>query len=165
MCFTWCVHVPWWCRSWATLTGTLTPRVICMFECVCVYVVNKITPPCDAKKSDARCLDSGLTVQIRVDARQSKPCLRRMPRGSFWSVCTNRSKLPIVLALERFASVWAIGRKSCRVICQLCPGVSAKRMRLAQSESPPYVSLTGVADKTKGCDVRGRWVCNKRTLY
>jgi len=85
MCFTSCVHVPQWCHSFATLRGTLTPRMICKFECVCVYVLNEITTPCHAKKSTVRSLDSGLTVQIRIDAHRSKPCLRGRPRRSFWT--------------------------------------------------------------------------------
>ena len=68
MCFTYCVHMLQWCRSCATLIGTLTSRVICMFVCMCVYVVNEIATPCHAYNSTARSLDSGLTVRIQIDA-------------------------------------------------------------------------------------------------
>jgi len=53
-----------------------------------VYVVNEITPPYHAENSIARSLDLGLTVQIQIDAHQSKPGLRGRPGRLFGSVCT-----------------------------------------------------------------------------
>ena len=85
---TYCVHVTQWCRSCATPRCTLTPRVICMFVCVCVYVVNESTTPCNAKNFTARFLDSGFTFRIQIDTHWSKPYLRGRPHASFWSVCT-----------------------------------------------------------------------------
>jgi len=94
---TYCVHVTQWCRSCATPRCTLTPRVICMFVCVCVYVVNESTTPCNAKNFTARFLDSGFTFRIQIDTHWSKPYLRGRPHASFWSVCTYRRRLPKVV--------------------------------------------------------------------
>ena len=68
---TYCVRVTQWCRSCATPRCTLTPRVICMFVCVCVYVVNESTTPCNAKNFTARFLDSGFTFRIQINTHEA----------------------------------------------------------------------------------------------
>ena len=68
-----------------------------------------------SKKYCAPCsLDSGLSHpgRIRIDAHRSKACRCGWPRSFIWSVCTRRSRLPTVVASERFVSVWATGRNS-----------------------------------------------------
>ena len=71
-----CLHVMQECRSRATLRGTESPQVICMFVCVYVYVLNANTTPCPAENSNARSLDLGLMFCIQIDTHQSKSCHR-----------------------------------------------------------------------------------------
>ena len=112
------------CRSCETLKGTVTPRVICIFVCVPVYVLNESTTFCHAETSTARSLDFGLIFRIQIDAHRSKPCRRGRPRRSLWSVCTHRSILPIVVAAERTTAVWAIPQIFCHFVCWPCPCLS-----------------------------------------
>jgi len=88
--------------------AALTPRVIHMFECVCVrgkwdhysFLAKKLhsaLPP--------------LETRIWINAHWSRACWRGRPRGLTWSVCTHCRRLPTVVASERFVSVWATGRK------------------------------------------------------
>ena len=76
-------------------------------------------------------LDKGLSHpgRHRIDAHRSKACRRGRPRSLIWSVCTHCSKLPTVVASERFVSVWATGRNSRLFVLRENPLVSAKRMR------------------------------------
>jgi hypothetical protein len=50
--------------------------------------------------------------RIWINAHRSRACRRGQPRSLDWSVCTHRRRLPTVVALKRFVSVWATGRKS-----------------------------------------------------
>jgi len=52
----------------------------------------------------------------------------------------HRNRLATVVASEWFALVWAMCRKSSLFVCWLSPFMSAKRMRHAKPESPPWVS-------------------------
>jgi len=115
-----CLHVFEGCRSCARPRGTETPRVTCMFVCVCMYVLNKSTTSCHTENSTARSLDLGLTFRIHIDATEASPCRRGRPRRSLWSVCTYRSRHSTTVALERLTAVWAIPRKCCRVVCRPC---------------------------------------------
>jgi len=63
------------CRSCATLRATQIPRVICMFVCVSVHVLNESTIPCHAKSSIARSLDSGLIVRFQVKSTHTEASL------------------------------------------------------------------------------------------
>jgi len=76
-------------------------------------------------------LDKGLSHpgRHRIDAHRSKACRRGRPRSLIWSVCTHCSRLPTVVASERFVSVWATGRNSRLFVLRENPLVSAKRMR------------------------------------
>jgi len=73
-------------------------------------------------------LDSGLSHpgRIRIDAHRSKACRRGRPRSLIWSVCTHRSRLPTVVASERFVSVWATGQNLRLFVLREYPLVSAK---------------------------------------
>ena len=102
----------------------------CMFMCVCVYVLNGSTTSCQAENSTVHSIDSGLTFRIHIDAHRSKSRRCGRPHTLLWSECTHRSRLSAVVASVRFATVWAIARKSYRVFCQPCSVVSTKKYSL-----------------------------------
>jgi len=86
------LHVIQWCCFHATFKGTETRQVICI--CVCVYVLNKRTQLLVAQKTPLRIHNSVLTFRIQINALWSKPYCRGRPLRLFWSVCTDRSRLP-----------------------------------------------------------------------
>jgi len=110
-----CVHVPQWCRFCATLRGNSDTQGGDSYVWVCVYMWWMGTLFLVSHKNcTPRSLDSGLShpCRIQIDAHRSKACHRKRPHSLIWSVCTHRSRLPTVVASERFVSVWATGRNS-----------------------------------------------------
>jgi len=136
------VHVPQWCRSCATLRGDPdTYDDSYVWVCVCMWWMGSLRLV-SQNHCTPRSLDSGLSCpgRIPIDAHWSKACRRGRPRSLIWSVCTHRSRLPTVVALERFVSIWATGRNSRLFVPWLYPVVSAKWMRHALPAWPPWVS-------------------------
>jgi len=132
MCFTNCVYT--WFKG-VTLVNTQRHEDTLgdLYVGVCVCMCCMRTQLLVSQKIPLRAPSTG---QFKLTHTEASLVVVWRPRRSLWIVCTHRSRLPTAVASEWFAVVWAIAQKSYLSVCQLCPCVTAKRMRHAKTELP-----------------------------